>query len=135
MTEKRFIVIDDGLDFMVRDTFTGDNLIDADGVADVLNDYEEENEQLKKRIEHLERKIQRERTSAIKEHEKWEKGVIELIREQRKLIDDLNKENEQLKQKVEDLEFALRTEQAFSRTEKEEHSDSVYDFKKKLEKW
>lgn len=47
MTGKRFIVIDDGLDFMVRDTFTGDDLIDADGVADVLNDYEKENEQLK----------------------------------------------------------------------------------------
>ena len=48
MTVKRFIAIDDGFDFMVRDIVTGDNLIDADGVADVLNDYEKENEQLKK---------------------------------------------------------------------------------------
>lgn len=46
MTEKRFIVIDDGLDFMVRDTITGDDLIDADGVADVLNELVEENKEL-----------------------------------------------------------------------------------------
>ena len=53
MTGKRFIVIDDGLDFMVRDVVTGDDLIDADGVADVLNNYEKENEQLKQREETL----------------------------------------------------------------------------------
>ena len=39
---ERFIVIDEGLDFMVRDTVTGDDLIDADGVCDVLNDYEKQ---------------------------------------------------------------------------------------------
>ena len=50
MTEKRFIAIDSGLDFMVRDTVTGDGLLDADGVADVLNDYEKENEQLKQEL-------------------------------------------------------------------------------------
>lgn len=50
MTEKRFIVIDDGLDFIIRDTITDDYLIDADGVVDVLNDYEKENEQLKNNI-------------------------------------------------------------------------------------
>ena len=51
MTGKRFIVIDDGFDFMVRDIVTGDDLIDADGVADVLNDYEKENKHLKRQIE------------------------------------------------------------------------------------
>jgi hypothetical protein len=50
-------------------------------------------------------------------------------------VQRLKTENEQLKQKVEDLEFALRTEQALSRTEREEYSDSVYDFKKKLDMW
>lgn len=59
MTEKRFIVIDDGFDFKVRDTFTGDDLIDADGVADVLNDYEEENNQLKQFPVKLENRIQK----------------------------------------------------------------------------
>ena len=47
----------------------------------------------------------------------------------------LREENEQLRQKVEDLEFALRTELAHQRIEKEKHSDTVYSFKKKLDKW
>ena len=49
--------------------------------------------------------------------------------------EELLKENEQLKQQVGDLKFELRTIQAYDRTEKEEHSDSVHDFQKKLEKW
>lgn len=53
MNVKRFIAIDDGFDFMVKDIVTGDNLIDADGVADVLNNYEKENEQLKLFIDDL----------------------------------------------------------------------------------
>ena len=50
-------------------------------------------------------------------------------------VDILQYENEQLKQQVEDLEFKLRTIKTFNRTVKEEHSESVYDFQKKLEKW
>lgn len=46
----------------------------------------QENNKLKSRIEYLERKIRRERISAMKEHEKWEK--------------EIRKENEQLKQKM-----------------------------------
>ena len=56
-------------------------------------------------------------------------------RERSKALSKLEKENEQLKQQVEDLEFKLRTIKAYDRTAKEEHSDTVYDFKKKLEKW
>ena len=44
-------------------------------------------------------------------------------------------ENEELKQQIEDLEFKLRTIEAYDRTVKEEHSDTIYDFKKKLETW
>ena len=51
------------------------------------------------------------------------------------LATKIQKENEQLKQQVEDLEFKLRTIKAYDRTVKEEHSDTVYDFQKKLEKW
>ena len=40
-----------------------------------LNELWEENEQLKARIKYLERKIQRERVSAMKQHEKWEKEL------------------------------------------------------------
>lgn len=50
-------------------------------------------------------------------------------------VSELKKENEQLKKQIEELEFNLRTIEAFDRTAKEEHSDTVYDFKKKLEKW
>lgn len=48
---------------------------------------------------------------------------------------ELKEENEQLKQQIEELEFKLRTIEAYDRTVKEEHSDTVYGFKKKLEKW
>ena len=48
---------------------------------------------------------------------------------------NLRRENKELKKKIEELEFKLRTIEAYDRTAKEEHSDTVYDFKKKLEKW
>ncbi len=78
---ERFIVIDEGLDFMVRDRVTGDDLIDADGVADVLNGYENENEQLKHKVNCLQ-----------------------------DLLDDyvmVEKENEQLKSKLTDCNEAV----------------------------
>lgn len=50
-------------------------------------------------------------------------------------LNRLLEENEGLKQQIEELEFKLRTIEAYDRTAKEEHSDTVYDFKKKLEKW
>ena len=42
-----------------------------------------ENEQLKARIQYLERKIQRERNSYMKQHEKWENEINEKIKQQR----------------------------------------------------
>lgn len=80
----------------------------SEELLNLLNKLSDENEQFKKQKKYLKRKIQRERTSAIKEHEKWEKEVIELIREQRKFIDDLNKENEQLKQILNELSNRLQ---------------------------
>ena len=50
------------------------------------------------------------------------------------IIDKLNHLHEE-NEKLHDEIFRLRTELAYDRTEKEEHSDSGYDFKKKLEKW
>ena len=47
------------------------------------------------------------------------------------MMNQLDNENQRLHEEI----FRLRTELAFERTEKEEHSDSVYDFQKKLEKW
>ena len=48
---------------------------------------------------------------------------------------NLMEENEQLKKEIGELKFKLRTIRAYDRTIKEEHSDTVYDFQKKLEKW
>ena len=52
-----------------------------------------------------------------------------------RILNNWSEENEQLKSTVEELEFKLRTIEAYDRTVKEEHSDTVYDFKKKLETW
>ena len=58
----------------------------VENTVNLLNKLNNENEQLKARIKHLERKIQRERASAMKQHEKWEKEAInenEKIKQQR----------------------------------------------------
>ena len=76
--------------------------------------------------------------SLLKDGEFWLDGSIATIcnaEEITELLNELNDENEQLKQQVKDLEFELRTIKAYDRTVKEEHSDTAYDFKKKLEKW
>ena len=66
-------------------------------VCILLNEYvdvKKENEQLKSRVEYLERKIDRERTSYQKQHEKWE--------------EEIQKENEQLKSKNRGLQSELQ---------------------------
>lgn len=84
MTEKRFIVAICGDGKLgIRDLTTLNEYTTERQVADYMNRVTKENEQLKARIEHLERKIQRERASAMKQHEKWE--------------NEIQKENEQLK--------------------------------------
>lgn len=64
-----------------------------------------------------------------------ENGEIMNMIDTENMLNELNEENERLKQQVEDLEFALRTIKAFDRTVKEDHSDTVYVFQKKIEKW
>lgn len=59
-----------------------------------VNALEEENKQLKGRVDYLERKIQRERNSTQKQYAKWEKEAETKIKE-------LSDENEQLKKDVE----------------------------------
>ena len=62
----------------------------------------------------------------------WDLTNPQLIEDR---LNQLNDENKQLKQEIEELEFKLRTIESYDRTAKEEFSDTVYDFKKKLEKW
>lgn len=81
--------------------------------VDLLNEFNDENQ----RITSL---LQSERRELIEQNNNY-----------RKLLNELAEENEKLHDKI----FRLRTELAYDRTEKEKHSHSVYDFKKKLEKW
>ncbi len=71
MTEKRFECMGDG--------YFVDNLEDADldnrEVVDMLNYLHEEKEQLQSRVAYLERKIERERNSYFKQHEKWAEEI------------------------------------------------------------
>ena len=78
----------------IRDTSNGLIYCGRETICDLLNELADENVQLKARIEYLERKIQRERASAMKQHEKWE--------------EEIQKENEQLKDEIYDeLDNAL----------------------------
>lgn len=63
---------------------------DAEKVCRLLNTLSDENEQLKSRIEYLERKIERERNSNATQERKWQT-------EAENQINELSEENEQLK--------------------------------------
>ena len=54
----------------------------ANETAQKLNNLSDENEQLKSRVEYLERKIDRERTSYQKQHEKWEEEIQKEINQE-----------------------------------------------------
>ena len=82
-------VYDTGIIFECKNNCKSE--IIGEDVVDLLNELatkcsqlKKENEQLKARIQYLENKIQRERNSHMKQHEKWEK--------------EIQKENEKLKQ-------------------------------------
>ena len=118
MTAKRFIrniigqVYDTKNGKFFQEDYNGKPIEYEDDLVECLNALHEENEQLiyalnqrteqcdklheenehyKSRVEYLERKIQRERASATKQHLKWSKEAEEQIQ-------ILAEENEQLKQ-------------------------------------
>lgn len=112
MTENRFdyTAYDDGTESIYdrkEDEYYFDMQLSE--IEEIMNKLAEENEQLKQKVNF---------------YKYFQKDAREL-----------EKENEQLKQQVEDLEFTLRTIKAFDRTVKEDHSDTVYVFQKKIEKW
>ena len=65
----------------------------SDKATEKIKELEKENEQLKSRVDYLERKIQRERNSTQKQYAKWEKEAETKIKE-------LSEENKQLKQQL-----------------------------------
>ena len=46
--KKRFIELDDGLDFSIKHIESGEKFYDCESIVDILNELSEENEQLKK---------------------------------------------------------------------------------------
>lgn len=100
MTKKRFINdIDNGKLIDTKgELFTIDcsDAVDFYELWEFLNKLNDENEQLKKRVEYLERKIQRERNATTKQHLKWSDEAETKIKE-------LEEENEQLKQQMQTI--------------------------------
>jgi len=92
MTE-RFIIDDAGtlIDMQTRDTY--DYVSDVCGLLNVLHS----------RNKRLEEKIQRERTSFTKTHERWSKEAETKIKE-------LSEENEHIKQTIKNMMETERTE-------------------------
>ena len=50
MTEKRFVEIDDGLDFSIKDFESGEMFYDCDSVVDILDEFDKENKELKEEL-------------------------------------------------------------------------------------
>ena len=106
MTEKRFQIIHLGnpYDFVVKDYATnktyGTLQGDDKSLTELLIELHEENEVLKARITYLERKIQRERASVMKQHEKWDK-------EAQDKINHLHEENTRLRNEIQDFQNLL----------------------------
>ena len=108
MTKERFVfVIDNGEDTFYDLSKNGEimNMIDTE---DMLNQLNKENEELQQRNKRLKEKIQKERTSFIKTHERWGKEAEIKIKE-------LLEENEQLKQLIERLHDIADENGAISR--------------------
>ena len=85
MTEnKRFTeTVSTGIvtDNMTNKEYNCEMRID-DNFLHLINNLADENEQLKSRVEYLERKIDRERTSYQKQHEKWEEEIQKEINQE-----------------------------------------------------
>ena len=128
MIEKRFRYVDatDEVDEHIIDYGTEPHFeyYTLKGATDKLNELHEEKEILEVQLK-----------SANNEIDKLNTEINMLTDTCHDCCKEIRKENEQLKQQIEELEFKLRTIEAYDRTVKEDHSDTVYDFKKKLEKW
>lgn len=122
MTEKRFTlkyIEEQHLSANLYDdkTFIGSIGVGAELIVELLNSLNDENVKLKARNKYLATKIQRERNSHIKEHEKWE--------------NEIQKENEQLKSTIKEHKSTLSGQ-----------SNKIFQLKKengylkrKLEEW
>ena len=86
---------------------TGEQIEGSHQIQKWINNVFNENEQLKSRVEYLERKIDRERTSYQKQHEKWEEEIQKENEQLKKENKKLNCIIKQLEEKYEDKSFSL----------------------------
>ena len=94
MTEKRYKLSEPNGAYLIdNDRPYAHWINDDDKIIDLLNALHEENVKLQARNKYLATKIQRERNSYQKQHEKWE--------------NEIQKENEQLKQDKTNLHRAM----------------------------
>ena len=91
MTEKRFITLESGIDYGVKDNLTDNNVFDVN-ITTKLNELSDENEQLKQSNKGLQSELQ-----IFKED----------VTHSNKIIDKLNDENEQLKKANDRLQFRI----------------------------
>ena len=89
MMKKRFIELDDGLDFSIKHIESGEKFYDCESIVDILNELSEENEQLKQQWKE-------------KRHE--DINELSVIAMKYKALE---KENEQLKFENNELKCAL----------------------------
>ena len=87
--KKRFIELDDGLDFSIKHIESGEKFYDCESIVDILNELSEENEQLKQQWKE-------------KRHE--DINELSVIAMKYKALE---KENEQLKFENNELKCAL----------------------------
>ena len=86
MMKKRFIEVDDGLDFSIKHIESGEMFYDCESVVDILNELAEENEQLKQRNNRQAKQL--DDLYNLIEQKDWESLTA--------IIDDFKKAEEQL---------------------------------------
>ena len=87
MTE-RFITLESGIDYGVKDTLTGDFVFDVD-ITKVLNELHKENKELKKVLQYetqMHNKWKTECTNEIKENNKIKNTIKEMYNNERTYI-------------------------------------------------
>ena len=84
--KKRFIEVDDGLDFSIKHIESGEMFYDCESVVDILNELAEENEQLKERNNRQAKQL--DDLYNLIEQKDWESLTA--------IIDDFKKAEEQL---------------------------------------
>ena len=108
--KKRFVEIDDGLDFSIKHIESGEIFYDCESIVDILNELSEENQSLKFQLDECQNHKLFSRRELEKENEqlkRQDKINEDCYKELLQKYDNLKKENEELKKEVENLKQAV----------------------------